>query len=292
MKRKRVIQNLREAADYLTTLHKVSRRVDIVGTSVSAVSASGAAWALTAALFSTTAPVSIPACGAGTLIGGTVSTGSQLLKNYLTEERKKKLEKDLEKTAKDMTELKALMSNFDGASERLNKTRNVLKGIFQLGWTTEVVEKLCNGMSAENTKIVLQIVDKICNNDTFITYMTTFVLSTTSVGLNSVSGEIDWDCFIKSSAKIVSGLAAITMGPRIIEAVNEAECINLALRTTTAVTLVLSLVTIFMDVSHLVDLVCLDKKPEIIEEARELAELLQQNVDLMKSKYPTAIDSQ
>lgn len=53
-----------------------------------------------------------------------------------------------------------------------------------------------------------------------------------------------------------------------------------------SLTLVLNLAAIFVDACHLVDLVCLDKKPEIIKEARELAEFLQQKVDDMESKYP------
>jgi len=70
-RRQRIIKELNEAADYLTTLHKVSHGFDFTGTSVSAIGASGAAVGAGAALFfSTTAPVSIPVCGAATVIGG------------------------------------------------------------------------------------------------------------------------------------------------------------------------------------------------------------------------------
>ncbi len=289
-KKKRVIQDLKEAASYLTTLQKISSRsVGMVGTSVSVVSALSVTGAAVGAgalvMFSATAPVPMLSYGTGTF-----STGSVLLKNYSTEQRKKKLKRDLERAAKDMIELKTLMSNFAGALERLSKIDPILKYFFKFGGATEVCEELCSGMRTENitNKKIVKIVDRIYSNkDKFRTYMTTFVMSTASVGQNSTLGKIDWGRFIKSSAEIVSGLEKITLEERTIEAaVNETECISLAVSGMSSLTLVLNLAAIFVDACHLVDLVCLDKKPEIIKEARELAEFLQQKVDDMESKYP------
>lgn len=284
-RRKRIIDELNEAADYITTLHEVSRGVDIAGTSVSLLGASGAAVGAGAALFFSTAPVSIPAFGAITVVGGTVSAGSQLIRNGVTEERKNKLKKILEEDAKDIAVLGKLMETLDGALERLKNIETVLKYIFVFG-QVGIKKLVADQLSVEETKKVLQTVDKIVNNDKFITYMATTVMTVTSAGINSMSDEIDWQLFIKFSAEIVTGLTTVAMGGRILEAVTEAHC-TLSLVKMSSFVLAINVLTIGLDIYHLVKIGMeseQSKQPEIVNQIRETAKQLQKQLDKLPKK--------
>jgi len=177
------------------------------------------------------------------------------------------------------------MGALDGAIERLKKIEAVLKYIFKFGHMG--VKKLIAGqLSVENTKKVLQTVDKILNSDKFMTYMATTVMAVSSACINSMSDDIDWKLFLKFSAEIVAGLASVTMGGRILEAVTEAHC-TLSIVKVSSLVLVLNVLTIGVDVYHLLEKgleVYQGKRPEIVEQIRETADILQKQLDVLNKK--------
>jgi len=271
-RRKRIIGSLNEAADGLTTLNEVTHAADFIGTGVSATSA---AFATGAVLLS--APVSIPTCGVITAVGTAVSVGSRSVKKYSTSERVKSLQMDLEEDAKAVVELEGLMKTLQGSVERLKKIETVLKYIFQVG-VVGVEQFIAGKLGDKETKQVLQIVNQIVNNDGFITYMVNKVDSAASIVSNPTSEKSDWNYFIKCSAEIASSLTMITLGGRIVEAVEQSQC-SLAVHGISAVTVCFNLLTIKKDVEHLLDIGLKTKQPEIVHQIRQLANYLQEQLD-------------
>jgi len=257
----------------LTTLNEVTHAADFIGTSVSA---SSAAFATGAVLLS--APVSIPACGVITAVGTAVSVGSRSVKNYSTHERVNQLRIDLEEDAKAVGELRDLMKTLGSSVERLKKIETVLKYMFRVG-VTGVEQLIAGKLSVEETKKVLLIVEQINNDEGFVTYMVNKVDAAASIVSSlTASDKADWNYFIKCSADIASSLTMVTLGGRIVEAVEQSQC-SLAVTGIYALTVCLNLLTIKKDVDHLIEIGFQTKQPEIVHQKRENARYLQDQLD-------------
>ncbi len=181
-----------------------------------------------------------------------------------------------------MAELVKLMETLGDALERLKEIEAVLKYIFIFGQMG--IEKLiADQLSVEDTKKVLQIIDTILNNDRFITYMATTVMTNTSICISSTTDEIDWQVFIKFSAEIFAGLTTITMGGRILEAVTEGQCSS-SLVNISSFTLALNVMTIGLDIYHLFKIGLKAQQPEVVQQIRDTAQYLQAQFDTLPKK--------